>query len=526
MKVTVVLLFLFVFINQAVAAVDTTEKFPAPASVKKTGDETKIVISASGHCKFTSYRLDNPPRIVVEFQSKNVFAEIDEEILVNEGIIKKVITGYYEKAEGGPLKSLTFELSEGAPYEIWQEDNAILINIKVPDGAPSASASRQKIITQDEGQEQIGIRLNAMDKALTRIIENNTLSLEIFLLPAEFQEGNFIKNEFSGRRLMEMSGNKAGRKENFFYSSLPQTKGLSLSAFGEKTYAETLSSISPAYTAVSGREGQIVPQTNRGNLFWPVGAVVFSGLIIFSVRCKWKKLDYENKVKNLMSQLQKKDERLEQEKMIRKAVEQAGIRLEREYKQLKDSIDCMKEEIERKNKSLMRKEIFSKEKERDCLQKQKECEELRNSMELIKKKLVINRIMDESVSLEDGEAFPVKSQSGEKRNFSRLDLSRDYDRTVLLRVTSEDKAKSIKCFAGNIGMGGLCFRVKTAFDEEEILSLRLFFFGERIPMMKVKAKIVWMKKVLSFNYYGVYFISQKEEDGENLKYYIESKLVE
>ncbi|MGB4520511.1 MAG: PilZ domain-containing protein, partial [Candidatus Omnitrophota bacterium] len=106
----------------------------------------------------------------------------------------------------------------------------------------------------------------------------------------------------------------------------------------------------------------------------------------------------------------------------------------------------------------------------------------------------------------------------------RLDLSKDYNRTIILRIESADKLKNIKSFANNIGLRGLCFETRRDFEEKETINLRLFFFGDKVPILKIKAEIIWKKTVLPVNYYGVSFVSMEEKDKANLSQYIESKI--
>jgi len=42
-------------------------------------------------------------------------------------------------------------------------------------------------------------------------------------------------------------------------------------------------------------------------------------------------------------------------------------------------------------------------------------------------------------------------------------------------------------------MEGLCFETRKEFQEKEIINLRLFFFGDRVPILKIKAKVIWKK---------------------------------
>jgi hypothetical protein len=158
------------------------------------------------------------------------------------------------------------------------------------------------------------------------------------------------------------------------------------------------------------------------------------------------------------------------------------------------------------------------------LQKEKECQEVKNSLESFKEILLEKGYVKKLTSPEEKDAFWIPGESSEKRDSSRLDLTRDYNRTIILRIESQDKSKSIKSFANNIGMEGLCFETRKEFQEKEIINLRLFFFGDRVPILKIRAKVIWKKTDSPVNRYGIYFISLEEKDKQELNHYIESKI--
>lgn len=111
-----------------------------------------------------------------------------------------------------------------------------------------------------------------------------------------------------------------------------------------------------------------------------------------------------------------------------------------------------------------------------------------------------------------------------KREFRRLLLTRDYNRTIILRIDFPNKSESIKSFVNNISSEGLCFESKKEFTESEPINLRLFFYGDRIPIIKIQGQIVWKKRQNLINYYGVFFEWLDEKDKLKLDRYIDSKV--
>ena len=60
--------------------------------------------------------------------------------------------------------------------------------------------------------------------------------------------------------------------------------------------------------------------------------------------------------------------------------------------------------------------------------------------------------------------------------------------------------------------------------KREVINLRLFFFGEKVPMMRIRAKLNWSKADSPVNHYGISFVSLEEKDKTELNRYIESKI--
>lgn len=112
----------------------------------------------------------------------------------------------------------------------------------------------------------------------------------------------------------------------------------------------------------------------------------------------------------------------------------------------------------------------------------------------------------------------------ERRRFPRLNLTRDFNKTIILRINQPDKIENIKSFANNISSGGLCFDNQREFEKDNKINLRLFFYGDQIPMIKIQAYIVWKKKIETTNYYGIYFDLIDEKDKVLLNSYVESKI--
>jgi hypothetical protein len=261
-----------------------------------------------------------------------------------------------------------------------------------------------------------------------------------------------------------------------------------------------------------------------GLIFWFVGLAFISGLgfLLFWLFWRRYKLILDKNVaaqemEKLKSQVAEKNKLLEQEELIRKTIENTSLTREKEFDQLKL-------ELQKEAKLLEEEEKVRKAKEEELLKKEKETEQVKNSYESLKEVLV-NKGLAKKLSFSKGEEeLWIPGKSSEKRQLPRLDLSKDYNKTIILRIESPDKSKSIKSFANNIGLGGLCFETRRDFEEKETINLRLFFFGDKVPILKIKAEIVWKRTDSPVNHYGVSFVLLEDKNKTELSRYIESKI--
>ncbi len=442
----------FAFISLA-AAKELTQQAKITPPAQEPKDSTRIIVTTSGPAKFFSHWLDNPPRLVVEFQTKNIVSKIGSELVVNEGVIKRITSEYYGGTQKN-LKSLTFELLEKVPYKIWQEDNNIILDIHTSLTATLGSEGKE-VFVKDESKEQIGKRLETMETTLKQ-------------LPV-------VQVQTAPPKLIAKT-------------SPPQGKSTAPIAF------------------------------------WFIGLTLISGLggLLFWLFWRRYKLILDKNVaaqemEKLKSQVAEKNKLLEQEELIRKTIENTSLTREKEFEQLKTESQKEQQLLEQEQKA-------RKIAEEGLSQKEKESEQVKNSLESLKEVLV-NKGLAKKISSPEGEGeLWIPGKSSEKRQLLRLDLSRDYNRTIILRIESPDKSKSIKSFANNIGLGGLCFETRRDFEEKETINLRLFFFGDKVPILKIKAEIIWKKTDSPVNHYGVSFVLLEDKNKTELSRYIESKI--
>lgn len=163
----IILLFGFVLINSGLTQELAREsKSPATKEIK---NGTRIVISTSGPAKFESYWLYEPSRLVIEFESRNILSKIGSEVMVNQGVIRKITSEYFGGDAKASLKSLTFELTQKVPYKIWQEANTILLDIQTPQELSVFSDDGSEVFAKSETKDAIVKRLEAMEAKLKQV---------------------------------------------------------------------------------------------------------------------------------------------------------------------------------------------------------------------------------------------------------------------------------------------------------------------------------------------------------------------
>jgi len=154
----VILLGIFIFIQTLAHAMESQEKL------------TRIAIASSDAVKYESKWLDNPPRLIVKFNTQNVFSKLVKNTLLNEGVIKNITVSYYPDAVPGSerkqIKFLTFWLSQKTDYKVWSGNNRIFIDFKNP---ALSSGSKQIEISSTVNTIDLGSKNMAAEALLASV---------------------------------------------------------------------------------------------------------------------------------------------------------------------------------------------------------------------------------------------------------------------------------------------------------------------------------------------------------------------
>jgi hypothetical protein len=111
---------------------------------------TTAVIETSGPVSYKSQFVDNPPRLILDFDPQIISSQLKEEVIVNRGMVKKIYCRYYSVSYAGAgrwLKSITFILMAKTGYEIKKNENSISVSIQnIPEQTINPSFSDELVI--------------------------------------------------------------------------------------------------------------------------------------------------------------------------------------------------------------------------------------------------------------------------------------------------------------------------------------------------------------------------------------------
>ena len=160
MKIKIIILFsIFIFVqNMAAQAMESQEKL------------TRIAIASSDKIKYESKLLDSPPRLIIKFDTPNVFGKLLKNTYLNEGVIKNITISYYPdrllSSERKKIKFITFWLNQKTQYKVWSGDKRIFIDFKNP---ALNSESKQIEISSIVNTIDLDSKNKAADKLLASV---------------------------------------------------------------------------------------------------------------------------------------------------------------------------------------------------------------------------------------------------------------------------------------------------------------------------------------------------------------------
>ncbi len=101
-------------------------------AVEESADETRILIEGTREPTFTVFKLEEPPRLVVDMSRTDV-SGVDRLLEVNRGNVKAVITTSFEN-DGARMGRVMVVLEQDAQYDVRGRDEGVVVSVAIPDG--------------------------------------------------------------------------------------------------------------------------------------------------------------------------------------------------------------------------------------------------------------------------------------------------------------------------------------------------------------------------------------------------------
>lgn len=124
------------------------------AQEKSQPDESihQVSLVTKGSAQYRFFTMENPTRLVVHFESENVFSNVIQETEeFSEGILESMKTVYYPKPEGGarsPIRDLVLRFRTPASYQVIEDGQILSILLRESTASEGGKSLEQLAITR------------------------------------------------------------------------------------------------------------------------------------------------------------------------------------------------------------------------------------------------------------------------------------------------------------------------------------------------------------------------------------------
>ncbi len=434
---------------------------------------TQVTITTSGRADYRYFTLENPPRLVIHFASKNVFNDYfqgqqGQKEEFSEGILASMEVQYYPKPEGlplgkaegqtrTPLQGLILTLRSPTTYQVIEEENAIVVMLK-----------DTSLVTKEEG------------------------------IPTELA----ITHVVSGPK--DLTAEQKALIDTF---SLAKAKQMA-------------SAVQPA---VQSKRPRLEMAYGWLLLLPLMGFIWFVLRVLFmrGGRGKKENLSVAKMIANLgdlQEKLTEQESQVRAEGETRRKTEQALGEIRSAMEQTKTELVLEKAERERVSKEKQGLVEKLETQVMDEFEKRNKVEQ-----ELQETKARMEQIQTEFAS-ENAERKKVlgeleKLLQKEQREFPRIELK---ENGVLIRIqTSPEEFFNSRPL--NLSAGGCCLKVASDWVFRGDVELCLFFFGNPHPIHGIARKIWERKETPRQTLVGIAFDSISEQDRSRICQYVEKQ---
>ncbi len=121
--------------------------FLSDLSVTNLGQKTRLTVTTTQPVYYTSFTLDNPPRLILDLAGADIYSQKEEMIVVNKGVVKSIRNNYYQGEEDGKkrLDLISVELTQPSKYIISSSGNNIMVDLDNPNYTIEPSSKKEGI---------------------------------------------------------------------------------------------------------------------------------------------------------------------------------------------------------------------------------------------------------------------------------------------------------------------------------------------------------------------------------------------
>jgi outer membrane protein TolC len=170
-----VLLSLFLFFNilmPADAALGQSILL-SDISVTDLPQKTRLVITTTQPVLYTSFTLNNPPRLILDLAGEDIYSQKEETIVINKGMIKSVRNNYYQNGidDKKRLDLIVIEFTQSPQYKITTSGNSIFVDVDNPKALSAVTGTNLGTVTfKGPKLKKVKVELEQQKKEVTKPI--------------------------------------------------------------------------------------------------------------------------------------------------------------------------------------------------------------------------------------------------------------------------------------------------------------------------------------------------------------------
>ena len=433
------------------------EKFP---------EATRIVISTSGPVTYRHVSQSNPPQIIFRFFHHRVYSALPAWVPIQKGIVKEIRATYFKNDASleakKPLRTLTYQLVANAPYEVFENPNAIILVIHHPKEMQrglKAGRVRLNPLPPTTSEEARKVELTeALQEAMTRSVPPHS--------PIALPKQNvtfwalllFLAGSLLGSVSWFLTRRRLLREQKRSWEMAKRIIALKEESVGHEEEAislrKSLQNIEAEIRSLIGEKAKLKREAEIRTVYLDEMAT--------------ERLQFSDRLRALQSEL---DEKVSlQDELLS------------EFRALSSRLD---QELSERRRLEMELEELKKEKE------------------------------EKVIPEESGE---------ERRRWTRLPiLPLEKKRLPITIEVQGPGGRLLYGYPKNVSRGGISFELKENIELPDSFPLTLLF-AKRQPTLQAQGKVVWKSQEGASSHYGISFTNLPQEGTAVLSQFVKEKL--